>query len=831
GSYRADNLESPSPGQTATVVAQEEDEVDVSSSAASPGRYVVQGGTARFEFDREGLASLGLAFVARGAVEERADGGEVSFNIEPSSTLTLATAKGALHKVLGGTIQTSGAFLVDKPSGPRVVIGNLAISVDRAGEYTVKSTLDEELGEYVAFELTEVMLDFVPLTQEVQITGGLFVREAWALEAGIPQAGGVEVGVLRIAGQAIPAETVVAPAEVIEPRVASGTCGGGVAEVDGSDVIVADLQSVLHYGNVGDIHAYAVGTHACNIGTERASWVASTNQHPGILQNMYRLKDDRFEQIGMSWFKHGFYAVSWKLCGPCPVATDGSALGVDCSDPYSASLNGVQGNMSRRSDANAFTGYFPYPWTAPAPDPLIGRRLQVHVDDLAEDLNPGAEYFVQGHYVHPDDSAAGTDENNASYRPVTIAYEAEPEAVPPIKMYDVFPEGQTQREQPAVRAWQDTDLDVVETDVRVPSEGLFILAAKAKDLGTGTYRYSYALQNLNSDRSAGSFSVPLPEGAVVSNIGFHDVDYHSGEIYDSTDWPGVVADGAITWATENYDTNPNANALRFSTLYNFYFDANVEPALTGVIVGLFKPGYPEELAAASLGPKLALIDCNRNTVADQCDVSCEAAGCEWPCGNSVDCNSNGVPDECERDCNDNGIADECDIINCNGALWCADCNSNTTPDGCETDCDGNGIPDDCLPPPDSDNDGVNDCEDLCPYTTPVASCACPPFGDCCWPAYSYCIHNYAPLACVEAGGVPECLAHPCLQGCWLGDSDEDGDLDLRDFAVMQSAFSGFAGHPGYIEPPQESWLVFDYDDDQDIDLLDVKTFVTLIDGP
>ena len=125
--------------------------------------------------------------------------------------------------------------------------------------------------------------------------------------------------------------------------------------------------------------------------------------------------------------------------------------------------------------------------------------------------------------------------------------------------------------------------------------GLVILAAKASDLGNSFWRYEYAVNNLNSERSIGAFSVPCPAGATVQNIGFHDVAYHGGDgggnvNFDGTDWPGSFSSGAVSWATTPFATNANANAIRWGTLYNFRFDANVPPATLGgnVTLGQFK---------------------------------------------------------------------------------------------------------------------------------------------------------------------------------------------------------------------------------------------------
>jgi hypothetical protein len=96
--------------------------------------------------------------------------------------------------------------------------------------------------------------------------------------------------------------------------------------------------------------------------------------------------------------------------------------------------------------------------------------------------------------------------------------------------------------------------------------------------------------------------VPIPAGAVVTDIGFHDVDYHSGEPFSGTDWTATVTGSSIVWATEPYAINQNANALRWGTLYNFRFDSPVPPVDGQATLGLFRPGVPGELAVNAVVP-------------------------------------------------------------------------------------------------------------------------------------------------------------------------------------------------------------------------------------
>ncbi len=363
---------------------------------------------------------------------------------------------------------------------------------------------------------------------------------------------------------------------------------------NGPDVIVGDIPETSHYtsgGAVGGFRAYSIGTTSCNIGNQELTWNADTTVHPVISQNMYRLAGGRFEQIGQAWLKHGFCALQGTVCfSDCQPSQLGcGALGVHCSDPYSAGLNGQQGGLGPKFEVNATTGAFAYPFTGQGTtgDALF-KRLRVLESDLT---TAGALYFVSSMYVQPEDAAAGNNDNNESYRRVTVG-----------GSFGLTLQGTTQRQKSGIEAWRDNDAAVVLTPADVPGDGRFILGYKVTDLGGGAFHYEYAVMNLNSHRSGQSFSVPIPSGTTVTNVGFHDVDYHSGEPYSNSDWTSSVGATSVSWATQTFAQNANANALRWDTIYNFRFDANVAPGAGGVTLALFRPGTPTSIAVAAQVP-------------------------------------------------------------------------------------------------------------------------------------------------------------------------------------------------------------------------------------
>ncbi|NRA96748.1 MAG: hypothetical protein HRU14_11130, partial [Planctomycetes bacterium] len=215
-----------------------------------------------------------------------------------------------------------------------------------------------------------------------------------------------------------------------------------VSAGQGADVIVGSLPGLNNYGPAGGFHAYSVGTTSCNIGTVPLNWISSTNQHPVIAQQMYRVRDGIFRQVGMSWLKHGFFALQGNLCGACNPHPNGSALGVGCSDPYGAGLNGSQGSLGPRNEVNAADGVYTYPPTYGATiSDSTSSRLRVP-SSLVANQPAGTHFFIEGQYVANDDAIAGNNNNNASYREMSFSSSGSMSLM-----------GSTVQQQPAIMAW------------------------------------------------------------------------------------------------------------------------------------------------------------------------------------------------------------------------------------------------------------------------------------------------------------------------------------------------------------------------------------------
>jgi hypothetical protein len=371
----------------------------------------------------------------------------------------------------------------------------------------------------------------------------------------------------------------------------------GSAVAAGPDVIVGDLTGVSNYGagtlNGIAYRAYSIGTTSCNAGTSVLEWIASTNRHPVIAQNIFRWRPvagaGQFDQVGGSHLKHGFTALQGTVCyNDCQANPDGSALGVHCSDPYGSGLNGSQSGLGPRDEVNAWTGNFRYPFTSRSPSTgVLARRIQVRQTDLDPALNPGAVYFCEGHYVAADDAENNNHFNNMSYRRLTLNTSQ--------FTFSNATGFTTQRQLSALRGWTTVETGVTIQDINVPGEGRFELGYKVTPIAGGMYHYEYAIHNINSDRAGSGFVLNFLSDSFSSciqptNVGFNSVGYHSGEPFNNIPWATSKTESGYQWmCTETWAQNLNANALRWGTTYSFRFDSDRPPANgTGTLL-LFKP--------------------------------------------------------------------------------------------------------------------------------------------------------------------------------------------------------------------------------------------------
>jgi hypothetical protein len=225
----------------------------------------------------------------------------------------------------------------------------------------------------------------------------------------------------------------------------------------------------------------------------------------------------------------------------------------------------------------------------------LEHRLRVY----DKDIDPAeASYYLELYVPSADD----TDHmNSIGWEPVEI------DRVGSTWIFDI--ESTEATVGPAIEAWEGATRTVIPAELaEEPSpeekeklpDGRCILAAKATDNGDSTWHYEYALYNHDMDRQVRSFTIPLGAATAVSKVEFHSVTSHDD--YSADPWQWDRESRSITWSTESHAGNPQANSLRWGTVYNFRFDADAEPAATTVTLGLFKPGEPAELRGETVGP-------------------------------------------------------------------------------------------------------------------------------------------------------------------------------------------------------------------------------------
>lgn len=547
-----------------------------------------------------GLEGRRHAFVASDAsgLRFRSKNGAFDGFVGGRATLSFrgGLAFGAEHPVRGDAL--SPAFLydfvveIDPSLGPdQVVLRPATSSVSPLQVRNVGFLLDEEHG------LLSMLMGDIQVTPE------------WAAELGQPAMAGQWIGGFDLrmhAATASPKEEPVREEEGTEPSVTL-------------DVTLAQLYGITSQGHIGTYPNGRAGlsaaTTSCNTGTVNVPWNSPMAEtHPFIALALFREMNGTLEQIGKNWIKHGFFALSNDQCNlGCPGGGNGSQLLVDCSDTYSAGNNGSRFYLGPREEVDPFTStwvacgsFFDEPvvpdgdcardYNGSEPDG-VAHRLEVEDADL--DL-PGATYYYEGEYFVANDTKLV---NNIGWRECTMSWAGSN------WNFSTVGGGLTPNYGLVVETWGDASK---RANVGV-DDGEVVLASKVTDLGGGMWHYEYALYNWRSARGAHSIAIPVGS-ANVSNIGYHDIDQDGGN-----DWTATLAGGVLTWATDDYATDPNANALDYQTMFNFRFDCDVAPVASEATGLAFRPGVGTSFTIVTDAPSAPMSTTDAPNVAGSPD--------------------------------------------------------------------------------------------------------------------------------------------------------------------------------------------------------------------
>lgn len=576
--------------------------------------WSVPKGTIGIAFDQAVLQRFGLNAPALGT-SSASDGipARLEFATDKENDLSFVVGEDGIKKLNLDRIGLADGLQLVGPAGTVIVLDLLVAEKHGPIEFAATTPTDP-VGSKLTLDMYGVRASFNPSIRMFSMPiETLRISRDLAAALGNIDLANVPIGwaVVRGMAQWESGDRPVSARIEKSPEEIGSTANAPV----GPDVTFCELYGLQQQGRLGSVIGCALATTSWNIGNEDAIWFELPDErHPFIAMNLYRLKGDRFEQIGQSWVKHAFFALSDTQCGGnCtyePGHGVGDWLGQNCTDTYSAGLNGAQGNMGPRHEINPWNGAYEYTGShmqgGGGGHNAISHRLQVHDNDLHGPLNPGATYYAEGYYV-----IGWNDDvfhmNNASWKPVTPSgspnnpwsFTMSSASVDPTIGF-------------AIDAWPGARKTVLSEQIpvveRTTIDGRCVLGAKATDNGNGTWHYEYALLNVDMNRKAKSFRVPIRPGTAITNVDFHAVLSHD-EPYSNTPWTPTVGPDSIMWETTD-------NPLRWGTVYNFRFDAEAIPVDTTITLGLYEPGTITEVTGITTGP--AFFDPN-------CPIPTEAA--------------------------------------------------------------------------------------------------------------------------------------------------------------------------------------------------------------
>jgi hypothetical protein len=355
--------------------------------------------------------------------------------------------------------------------------------------------------------------------------------------------------------------------------------------VPGLDGRIVDVNSLTYWGRRGA--AYPNGevglsmlNFMCNPGSVNIPWFAAmASDHPKFGFIITRVSGGRMVQISdWSYVKHAFLSVNGSgTCGTCIVpGVGGAMMGVHCDDTYGAGNNGDRYWLGPPSEIDPWLGtwnpvgsYFDRgdPPVAVAQQTDGVRSLsnaQIAAFDAVKNLVTvkeqdlsvaGAQYFYGIQLIHQGEASANRGDNIASrgFTPVGSA------------------SGWTTNNSTAplvygsiLTRWAGATVDGATNG---SDDGHFYVGVNVTGPVGGLYHYEYAVHNIDNNRGGAALHIPVCSSAVISNLGFRDIDSNA-----LNDWTGARVGNEVVFSASA------SNPLNWNQIFNFWFDATVAPA-------------------------------------------------------------------------------------------------------------------------------------------------------------------------------------------------------------------------------------------------------------
>ncbi|MEO7454102.1 MAG: hypothetical protein ABIV13_05000 [Fimbriimonadales bacterium] len=579
------------------------------TAGAAEQTWRVDGGSVTLSLFRQVIQGCQLNVVdLRQTATPRSDMEEaVGFTISNSSNLEFTALGGSYRGWQNGFVRANGGFTLKGANGTISAQDFMVSYRDSGSHNNLFMVTGKDANAPASFDIKSIKVMF-DRKEKGMVFGyaDLVINAHGAKQLGRPDLNGVMVGMVTVTGN--PRFVGGDPNDPMFENTTPRPTGLDGTPLNG-DIQLFELYDCESYGRIGTYpngtSGFGIATTSCNVSTitgDNANWYQRMDErHPTIAMNMYRVRTvagagTRLEQIGKGWVKHGFLSLNSNQCGQCQTPPGGGTqLGVRCSDTYGSSLNASRNWLGPRNEVNPFTGRWECTasYFANYQNDCVNRftttglsavdhRLQVKDQDL---LTANSQYFYEGYYVSENDADRY---NSIGWRRSTPTWSGS-------QTKFNFVDNTALVHGPFAETWgQITPAPKMQPE----AEGDILVGVEVTDLGSGTWHYEYIAYNHTSQRETRTFSVPIPTGAAITNVEFRDSDFDAGN-----EWTSSIANGVITWRTVTYAEDPEANSLKWGTLYNFRFDANVPPQDGMVGKVLFRPGTLQSLAAMSRVPQ------------------------------------------------------------------------------------------------------------------------------------------------------------------------------------------------------------------------------------